>query len=207
MDMQNFSTGVIVSALVGGLSLVHAQEPYSAAPPYQRRTIDEQTLNVYRDELLLDQEKLLFKIRQDRFERDRKHDEILHAAYIIKSIAELDINDSEYQLKRAKILSEHAEGLDLAKDFIKTKDDLWAAQQKANNRTAAATLTVGQQQPANIATARATGTVVPTISATAAPTTSGRVAPMTADEFLQQIGVMPRAGQPAAAHETATPHK
>jgi hypothetical protein len=140
LDVQNFSTGVIVSALVGGLSLVSAQEPYSAAPAYQRRTIDEQTLNVYREELLLDKEKLLFKIQQDRFERDRKHDELLHAAYIIKSVAELDINDSEYQLKRAKILSEHAEGLDLAKDFIKQKDDLWAAQQKTSHRYAAGTM-------------------------------------------------------------------
>src|SRR5207249_6374469 len=69
-----------------------------------------------------------------------KDDGRLAGAYSIKRMAELDINDPDYQVKRAEILSTHAEGLDLAKDFIKQKDDLWAAQQETNHRHAAETM-------------------------------------------------------------------
>src|SRR5262245_51333000 len=132
MGKQNFAIGAILCTvgLVGVLGLACAQEPYAVPPAYQPRTIDEQTLNLYREQLRLGKVELALKVLEQRFELEQKHHALVHGAEIIKRMAELDINDPNYELKRAEILSSNAEGLDLAKGYIKQKDDLWEAQQK-----------------------------------------------------------------------------
>jgi hypothetical protein len=123
MGKQNFAIGVILSAagLIGMLRLACAQEPYAAPPAYQPSTIDEQTLKLYREQLRLGKAELALKILEKRFELEQQHDALLDGAYIIKGMAELDVNDPNYQSKRAEILSKHVSGLDLAKDFIRQK--------------------------------------------------------------------------------------
>jgi len=141
MGKQNFAIGVILCAigLVAVFGFACAQEPYAVPPAYQPRAIDEQTLNLYREQLRLGKAELALKILEKRQAIEDERQQALDAAAIIERIGDLDIKSPTYEKDRAEILARHVVGLDLAKDFIKQKDDLWEAQQMNHPYAAAAT--------------------------------------------------------------------
>jgi hypothetical protein len=122
-----------------------AADPYAAqrADLAERRfaqtTQDtSERLSMSQEARLLQKAQLVFEITKARQTIEDKRDATLHAAAIVEGMGGLNINDPNYETKRANILADHAPSLGVAQDYVKQKDSIWEAQQKTASAAAAA---------------------------------------------------------------------
>src|SRR5581483_7372457 len=85
---------------------------------------EAEKLSLAQQTALLQKARMVFDIVQARQAAEDKTQQTLHAAAIIQKMGALNINDPEFETKRADILSAHAPGLSMAENYVKQKDSI-----------------------------------------------------------------------------------